>query len=78
MNERNDFSPDARENVPLAARGGDAEWALAHQRESYLGRVMNLRWGGTPFRGGGPVGERSALMGSARLSPCSVCPADEK
>ena len=34
--------------------------------------------GGAPFRWGGPVGERSALMGSARLSPCSVCPAREK
>ena len=34
--------------------------------------------GEAPFCGGGPVGERNALMGSARLSPYSVCRAREK
>ena len=38
-------------------------------------RAITLEWdnwdfGGAQFRGGGIVGYQSAIMGSARLSPC--------
>ena len=60
---------DARGNVPPAACRGGVEWALAQQNGSYLGRGISGcgGWGERLLRGCGKVGERSALMGSARL-----------
>ena len=53
-------------NNPPVARGG-AKWCGAR----LLCQGVSVRWGGGVHRSS-PVGERRYLMGSARLSSCSV------
>ena len=68
MNDRKDFSRDARENVPPAARGGDAEWAREQQSVSYLGRGIIVMWGGRYVAGVGRLGS------GARSWALRACP----
>ena len=56
-------------NNPPAAFG-DARWRSAAW--SLPWRWINGIWGGAQFLSYGQVGEQSALMGYACLSPCSV------
>ena len=74
MNGRTDFSSNVKENVPPAERRGGKEWAQEKQCGYYIGQGYKRKiWGGgSDFLWGGQVGERSALVGSARLSPSSV------
>ena len=60
-----------KEKFPQAERG-DAKWRSARVVLAYLGRGIIGIWGGARCIWGGQVGEWSAIMGSARLSPCSV------
>ena len=74
MNGRKYFSREARENIPPAARGGDAVWTRANQHESYLRRGGNseVLVGGRNCCGGGPVEDQRALKRYVRLYPSSV------
>ena len=62
MSEQRRDSEKRKENIPPAARG-DAEW-----RDTAWS--LPLWW--VSGRWGWMIGELSALMGSARPSPCSV------
>ena len=60
-----------RGNVPPEACS-DTKWHSAAC--SLTCRLITGIWGGARYLWGGQVGERIALMGSARLSTCSVVP----
>ena len=63
-----------KENIPPAAHS-DAEWSRAAWILPWQW-IIGI-WGRAQCLWGVQVGERSAIMGSALLSPCSVYPASE-
>ena len=69
MNELRKYFAKRKEKIPAVACG-DAEWRSAAW--SLPCRWIIGIWGGEKCLSGGQVGERSALMGSARLYPCYV------
>ena len=74
MNKRKDFSRNARENIPPVARGSTRNERGKSSMDLNLGGgdKREMRGGGSDCCEGESFGERSALIGSARLSPSSV------
>ena len=69
VSERRKYFEKRTEKIPAVARG-DTEWSGAAW--SLPSQWISGRGGGEQCLWGGQFGKRSALMGSAHLSLCSV------